>query len=522
MAGLPMGGFGSAAGGFASTFFSAMHGQQELQLERQRLQMQQQREQNAKAEDDRAMLSKTVYDHAKEMRAVGQDPNAILKALEGPISALERLTKSLGRDPNLIRAQIGMTLATPSSVEIERGGGGATQPAAPQQTAPQRPQQSAFDQGAAPAPYIQGDIGGEGFQSNGPAPQAPAQQPTQPEPEVSSVLDEKIERGFRALRVAESPHRAKELEMKLGEWLRERSGKDVKTLKDPDGQGVYILDTAHKRMELIPFPQGDQQQSQPEPSSYGLSTLAPKQLKELDRANVGQKQFDFEAIMAAYGSQAPFVGGSRDKTSGNYKRMVQARAVEYWQSQGLSPEDAMAAQAEFKAIAHGAVKLGDVAANMTAAVNSAIATAPVVKEISKKIPRTDYPAVNNLILNWKEHVGDKNVPEFFVRLETLVMNYATALGRGNSVITDSRAQHARDLLKQGWSDGQLDRAVDTMLDELHRESGQALRGIHVFVKGAMAEAQSNRGGKKDTNEITDDDLDNMSIEELRELRKRGQ
>jgi hypothetical protein len=475
------------------------------------LQQEQQRQMMSKAEDDRAKLWDTISQHAKDLIAQGADPKQILRGMEGPVQALERLTKSSGHDPTLIRSELGMILARPSSVAIEQGGSGG----GGQQPQQQAPQQSAFDQGAAPAPYMQGEIGGEGFQSNGPPAQPPAQT-AGPAPEVSSVLDEKIERGFRALRVAETPHRAKELEMKLAEWIRQRSGKDVKTYKDENGKGVYLLDTAAGRMKLVPYPDADAaQQSQPEPSEYGLSTLNPKQLKELDKANVGPKQFDFEAIMAAYGSKQPFVGGGRDKTTGNYKRMVQARAVEYWQSKGLSPADAIAAQYEFTAIAHGAIKLSDVAARMTAANNNAIATAPVVKEKSKTIPRTDYPIINNMILNWQENIGNKKAPPFFIALETMAMDYGAALGMGNSVITDSRAQHARDLLKKGWSDGQLDAAIDQMLVELEREKGQALRGIHVFVKGAMAEAQG--GAKSGGDKIKVEDLKGMSTEELEKL-----
>ena len=94
---------------------------------------------------------------------------------------------------------------------------------------------------------------------------------------------------------------------------------------------------------------------------------------------------------------------------------------------------------------------------------------------------TDYPAINSAILSWEEHIGDPQVPPFMVALETLAMNYGSALGMGNSVLTDSMAQHARDLIKKGWSQGQLESAIGQMLNELDREKGATHRSLHTIL-----------------------------------------
>jgi hypothetical protein len=62
----------------------------------------------------------------------------------------------------------------------------------------------------------------------------------------------------------------------------------------------------------------------------------------------------------------------------------------------------------------------------------------------------------------------------------------------------------------------LESGIGQMLNELNREQKATRQSMHVFL------SSSNLGGEKKSQEtLTDDDLDNMSIEELQELRKRG-
>jgi hypothetical protein len=246
-----------------------------------------------------------------------------------------------------------------------------------------------------------------------------------------------------------------------------------------------------------------------------MPPLTPGQTATL--GEIGPKEFDFLATRYAFGDKSVLSGAGRgDRKSRAFNKALQGRAADFWMAKGMGPEDAMKAQLEFGGMAKGSQVIAQLDARMTVAIEKARATAPVVLDAAKKINRTDFPAMNELILNWDEHTGDPNVPPFFIALETLANNYGSALGMGNSVLTDSRVQHARDLIKRSWASGQLESGVGQMLNELNREQKATRQSMHVFL------SSSNLGGEKKSQEtLTDDDLDNMSIEELQELRKRG-
>jgi hypothetical protein len=110
-------------------------------------------------------------------------------------------------------------------------------------------------------------------------------------------------------------------------------------------------------------------------------------------------------------------------------------------------------------------------------------TAPVVKDISKLIPRTDYPALNDVILALRKAGGNTDVPRFEAALETLASNYGTALGNGNSVLTDFQTKRAQELISKGFSDGQIDATIDQMIVEMDRELKGTQEALPTFLGG---------------------------------------
>lgn len=221
-----MPGFGSFAGGFAQGFFPAMHQQQELQLERQRLQQQQQRELMARADAQGAELWKNISEHAQAMLAGGDKPADVMKAMEGPITVLERLYKSTKKDPSLIRMQFGMMLSRPSSADIASAGHQQTfGQQGPQQPQPQAPsmQPAGFDQGQ-PAQTAQ-------------APQAMPQQTP-----VDNFTQE-IDNLTRAMAIAETPGLKEAYKIRLQEVVKEKLSNSAEHIDDkvlPDGTVIFV------------------------------------------------------------------------------------------------------------------------------------------------------------------------------------------------------------------------------------------------------------------------------------------
>ena len=527
MAGL-FGGLAGAAGfsaGFGSSFNQAQHQQQELQMERQRLQMQQQRDLLARADKQRAELWDRIGEHIAAMRSAGADKTSIMNSIKPFIQPLTRITASSGQDPSLVGPQIGMMLDKPNAYDIAFGKQKQKLDEFKQaQAAGVFNQSNAFDAGgAAPIPFARQDPNtGEGFMTpQGEMPQAPQASSGMSDQQQEDPAAE-MERIGHAITLASQQHdpgAVKVLTFRLQQLARQQTGKSDHLYPKKDGTGLYSYDANTRKVQFIPFPGQEGQANQP-PSDYeplyGMPKIGSAQQKVLNDVNVSPEQFDFEAVQVAYGNNQLLVGSGRDKASVQYRRLLNARATDYWRAQGLKPEDANAAKLEFSAMQHGAAKIGAILATMNTALEKARATAPVVLDASKKLPRTDYPAVNSAILSWKENVGNKDAPPFFIALETLAMNYASALGMGNTVITDSRAEHARDLIKKGWSDGQLDSAIKQLLNELDRESQSSRRSLHSFLQSSpTTNSQFNQqGGSTNPADMTDDQLD-RAIEEAK-------
>lgn len=163
--------------------------------------------------------------------------------------------------------------------------------------------------------------------------------------------------------------------------------------------------------------------------------------------------------------------------------------------EGLTPAEAAdkmnMSVAKFKAMSAGAQSLGKREAAVVGAATTALAVAPRVIETSREVSRTDYPLLNNIILAAKQGTGDPNVVRFGIALNTLVNTYARAQGAGSNAITDTARKEAHDILQKAWSDGQLDAAIDQIVNkELPSEITGAKQGMREFLTGTKPKAQA--------------------------------
>jgi hypothetical protein len=165
------------------------------------------------------------------------------------------------------------------------------------------------------------------------------------------------------------------------------------------------------------------------------------------------------------------------------RNLYKDRAAQYYIEAGMSPQEANGTIAEFGAMKRGAATLGQLDARMTAALQKAKATAPVVLDISSQIPRTDYPTLNSIYLAASKGLGGEMPVRYKIALETLASNYGTSLGMGNSVLTDFQTKRAQELLEWGYSHNQMKSAVDQMLTEIDREQTGVQRSMRTFLGG---------------------------------------
>jgi hypothetical protein len=191
--------------------------------------------------------------------------------------------------------------------------------------------------------------------------------------------------------------------------------------------------------------------------------------------------FDFAAMQVAHGDQSPVTGLGMGKVQGMFKSAVKARAAQYWMDQGLSYKEAQAAIAEFGGMKAGARTLANADARITRALTTAAATVEPVRALSAKINRTNYSDLNQLYLIAKERTGDPDVKRFITAIETLKNNYASAMGQGNTVMTQHMQLQADKLIDKAFSDGQIQAVTDQMMIEMNRELAGTKRAMGIFL-----------------------------------------
>jgi hypothetical protein len=205
----------------------------------------------------------------------------------------------------------------------------------------------------------------------------------------------------------------------------------------------------------------------------------PNPMSERELGGNTAAQFDHMALQVAWGRPVrDFASGAG---SGPFRKALQARAAQFWLDHNVQPEMAMAMVQKYAAHQAGARTLAIQDARLTNAIQEVKGTAQQVLDISDKIPRTNYPALNNIILAAQKHTGGENVVRLGTAVETLVNDYAATLGRGNSQTTDSARQHAREMLERGYSQGQMRATVDQMLIEIDRASASIRKGMDIYL-----------------------------------------
>lgn len=120
--------------------------------------------------------------------------------------------------------------------------------------------------------------------------------------------------------------------------------------------------------------------------------------------------------------------------------------------------DAMSANAASKALAIQSAKI-------LTAVNEAKSMMQIVKTVSDKIDRTQYPTINAIQNAVDKGTGGKEIVQLNAAINALVNAYARAINpSGVSTVRDK--EHAREVINSNYSKGQLDAILDIMTQEM--------------------------------------------------------
>lgn len=129
-------------------------------------------------------------------------------------------------------------------------------------------------------------------------------------------------------------------------------------------------------------------------------------------------------------------------------------------------------------------------AKMSTAANEATQMIGVVRNLSDRIDRTEYPSINAIQNAVDKGTGGKEIVQLNTSINALVNSYARAISpTGQPTVSDKN--HAREILNAAYSNGQIGAILDTMNQEMTIAKSSAGE--------TRAQLKAERTGAKPTN-----------------------
>jgi hypothetical protein len=104
-------------------------------------------------------------------------------------------------------------------------------------------------------------------------------------------------------------------------------------------------------------------------------------------------------------------------------------------------------------------------AKMSTAANEANQMVDVVRGLSDKVDRTEFPTINAITNAVSKGTGGKEIVQLNTSINALVNSYARAISpTGNPTVSDKN--HAREVINAAYSNGQMGAILDIMQQEM--------------------------------------------------------
>jgi hypothetical protein len=205
---------------------------------------------------------------------------------------------------------------------------------------------------------------------------------------------------------------------------------------------------------------------------------------ELYRRTAAQQQAQLTAALAAKGGKgagdvdpaaadliaARFIEGDKNALMGISRNAalhgaVMASIARQAKEQGVDAKELVQRGLEYGGASAEQRTVGTQAANVQMAANEANQMITIASDLSKKIPRTEFPTINaagNII---RKQSGDPNVVGFNQAIDSLINGYARAINpKGVATVADKKRAH--ETLSAAFSDGQFDAVAGVMRQEM--------------------------------------------------------
>jgi soluble lytic murein transglycosylase-like protein len=181
---------------------------------------------------------------------------------------------------------------------------------------------------------------------------------------------------------------------------------------------------------------------------------------------------DFLAERVLAGDNSGLVGLGRGAQGAENIGAVQARVAQLAHERGIDATGMLRNMAHAAGMKAGARTLEQYNAKMGPLEKRVESAANYAADLSDKIPRGSVVPYNQLVQGIQKNLSDPNLRDLNVRINTLVNEYAAAVGGGNG--TDATRAHAREMLSMADSPETFRRIVNSMVREV-QFSHQAAR-----------------------------------------------
>jgi hypothetical protein len=192
-------------------------------------------------------------------------------------------------------------------------------------------------------------------------------------------------------------------------------------------------------------------------------------------APIGQDAADMAIDMYRKGDPSMLTGWGRDPKN---KAMIINRMAERVKAGEFTPTDLVNAKVALAGATSGSRALGTQEALMGTGGEELTATLPLVQHYAEATNPTDYPVLNAAGLYIAKNTGDPNQAGLAASLNSLVNVYARAISPKAPTVADKN--HARDIINQAMSAGQLNTVADVM-----RYEAQAARASPERVRARL-------------------------------------
>jgi len=202
---------------------------------------------------------------------------------------------------------------------------------------------------------------------------------------------------------------------------------------------------------------------------------------------VSQEAADFIAGRFLEGDQNALIGISRNKALHN---AVMVSIATQAKQLGIDPKEAVQRGLEYKGAGAEQRTMGNQAANVAMASSEAYNMVPIVSDLSKKVPRTEFPTLNAAGNVIRKNTGDPNVVAFDQSIDSLINAYARAINpKGVATVADKKRAHEK--LNIGFANGQVDAVLGVMQREI-----EAAKAAPVEARKTSREARVGGGEAK--------------------------